>query len=263
MVEKGKSAKRTGEVELGRMEPQGFKSLKQSRHIGFSLINKGTPLVYMKNIPKFIFFLLLFLMISVVGNDRVLAEENLQKTVIQTKQDETNKNKYYSIVDELVCGEGRVITVTVREKASEHVSIVDQTIYLVQPQKDETVLVRGSSDWDTRKQENLILENRETIEYLAYSWDCIKDKNAKAYVVISYTSGGNCPSCEWEEVYDLQGKVVASTYIPYFKLLKNGRFDEIVAGNAGDNTMKTFNNILKTVGIEYSSQSLKVINYEN
>ncbi|WP_298438897.1 hypothetical protein [Geobacter sp.] len=60
------------------------------------------------------------------------------------------------------------------------------------------------------------------LDGLATSWQCANGKENKAYLVLDFANGGNCEYCEWTEIYDLSGKIIAST-----KNKKNrGKFDK-------------------------------------
>jgi hypothetical protein len=45
---------------------------------------------------------------------------------------------------------------------------------------------------------------------LAWRWACLKGK-AGNYVVIDYSAGGNCDTCEWREIFDLTGRRLATS----------------------------------------------------
>ncbi|BEH11693.1 hypothetical protein GSUET_33050 [Geobacter sulfurreducens subsp. ethanolicus] len=49
------------------------------------------------------------------------------------------------------------------------------------------------------------------LDGLAVSWQCAKDKEENELLLLNFTNGGNCKSCEWDEIYDMSGRVVVST----------------------------------------------------
>jgi hypothetical protein len=48
------------------------------------------------------------------------------------------------------------------------------------------------------------------LDALATDWLCLKGR-VQSYLVVWYSTGGNCDECEWQEVLDLKGKRLAST----------------------------------------------------
>ncbi|MEK6857926.1 MAG: hypothetical protein AABX39_05045 [Nanoarchaeota archaeon] len=118
----------------------------------------------------------------------------------QTKQDETNKNKYYSVTDELVCGNVRVEAVSTCAEEADFPNgpCINQKIFFIG--KD-----------DNKKLVKDLIDN-EILSDMANSWGCVKDKKNKKYIAIGYGTGGNCTFCEWSEIYDLEGELLISNY---------------------------------------------------
>jgi len=48
------------------------------------------------------------------------------------------------------------------------------------------------------------------LDALATGWVC-KKGISKPYLIVWYNTGGNCDECEWQEIFDLNGTVLAST----------------------------------------------------
>lgn len=91
----------------------------------------------------------------------------------QTKQDETNKNKYYSVTDELVCGDVSIEAITECAEELDFPSgpCINQKIFFI------------SKD-DNKKLAKEVLQGR------ASSWACVKDKKNKKNIAIGYGTGG-------------------------------------------------------------------------
>lgn len=106
----------------------------------------------------------------------------------QTKQDETNKNKYYSVTDELVCGDVRIKSNA--NCPSEH----------------------DSPSWRFGCDQKLFFgEKMLDKPGTATEWGCIQSiKSSNYYIVIDFSTGGNCWACEWTNVYNLKGNLVIS-----------------------------------------------------
>lgn len=49
-----------------------------------------------------------------------------------------------------------------------------------------------------------------TVEEKIGALTCVKSPSGERHVVAEMFNGGNCPECEWVEVYDWDGKLVAS-----------------------------------------------------
>jgi hypothetical protein len=111
----------------------------------------------------------------------------MQKDV-QTKQDESNKNKYSSVTDELVCGDATVIYT--------HNGDIRNQWYLGEPKL-------------------FIKENQKELDSsrgYVVEWGCVTNKydKYKKAIAINFYSGGNCMSCEWTDIYDLKGRLLMS-----------------------------------------------------
>ncbi len=105
----------------------------------------------------------------------------------QTKQDETNKNKYYSVKDELVCGDVRIK------------SIANCPFEYKYPL------------WQLECEQKLFIDEKMLDDKpgITTSWGCMQDrKSSNYYIVIDFYSGGNCWTCEWTDVYDLRGNLI-------------------------------------------------------
>jgi hypothetical protein len=48
------------------------------------------------------------------------------------------------------------------------------------------------------------------LDALATGWVCVKGKS-KPYLIVWYNTGGNCDECEWQEILDLNGNMLAAT----------------------------------------------------
>lgn len=176
---------------------------------------------------------LLSVLILVIGNEKILAEEPEQEATTQTKKGETNVHKYSAEFDVLQCGNIEVVAASIESQDGKYPLLIEQTIFFTGPQSHSkgpsypwNIIVRESSDWniiDKKEQtKNILFDMRHAIARAsAVQWDCVKGNDSDLYVIIIYSSGGNCPSCSWCEVYDLHGKVVATTYIPQFMLSQN------------------------------------------
>jgi len=62
---------------------------------------------------------------------------------------------------------------------------------------------------------------------------CERSSTAKRYIVADMFNGGNCEECEWQEVYDWDGKLVASNRDrkkpdPLFKELAGGASERVI-----------------------------------
>jgi hypothetical protein len=44
-------------------------------------------------------------------------------------------------------------------------------------------------------------------------WACLKGRN-ETFVLIGYTRGGICSRCQWDEIFDLEGHMLASSEVP-------------------------------------------------
>jgi hypothetical protein len=52
------------------------------------------------------------------------------------------------------------------------------------------------------------------LDALAKDWACLKGHDNESFVVIGCSTGGNCPRCEWYDIFDLRGRRLASSKIP-------------------------------------------------
>ncbi len=51
------------------------------------------------------------------------------------------------------------------------------------------------------------------LDALAGAWACLRGRHG-SFVIIGYANGGNCPHCEWYEIFDLKGHMLASSRVP-------------------------------------------------
>ncbi len=51
------------------------------------------------------------------------------------------------------------------------------------------------------------------LDALAADWACLRGRD-KSFVLIGYANGGNCSRCEWDEIFDLRGRRLASSKVP-------------------------------------------------
>jgi hypothetical protein len=68
------------------------------------------------------------------------------------------------------------------------------------------VRVKSNAEYTSSKNEKM---NAKWITAFAWSWACVRGKG-NSYVIILYTTGGNCSGCEWAEIYDLDGNMIVS-----------------------------------------------------
>jgi hypothetical protein len=129
--------------------------------------------------------------------------------------------KYRAVFSELVCGDVKALAVRIAPEESElPTEAIDQRIYLTNKAGDIN-LVRDSWDYDRgRKGGNINLGGHI---YAATSWGCVKDKKGKPYLIVGYWGGGNHIGAAWDEIYDLKGKMVASTYTEQNKDIRRKR----------------------------------------
>lgn len=166
--------------------------------------------------------ILLLLVISLQGqlNQLYAADKTeVPQKDTQTKQDETNKNKYYSVTDELVCRDVRIKAITECAEALDTPSgaCINQKIFLVS-KENKGKLVKDLID-DKSNIDNEVLNGK------AISWGCVKDKENRKYIAISYGTGGHCSFCEWAEIYDLQGKLLITDYFYGSGICADGYFN--------------------------------------
>lgn len=117
----------------------------------------------------------------------------------QTKQDETNKNKYYSVTDELACGDVRIEAIT---------ECAEELDFPSGPCINQKIFFIGKDD--NKKLVKEVLQGR------ASSWACVKDKKNKKNIAIGYGTGGSCTFCAWAEIYDLEGNLLITDYFDFY-----------------------------------------------
>jgi hypothetical protein len=153
--------------------------------------------------------------------------------------------KYRAVFSELVCGDVKALAVRIRSEEDSFplLEAVDQRIYFIN-KTGRIKLVKDSWDYDLKR--NRI--NSSGYIYPAVSWDCTRDKRGKPYIIIFSWSGGNYRGAECTEIYDLDGRLVASNYS---EKIKNFRRNHDL-----------FDKKIEKLGIRYDWRSAKKIRFE-
>jgi len=178
----------------------------------------------------------------------VLAAEPGSRASSEDKEAQTPGNsdvgefeKYRAVFSELTCGDAKALAVRIAPENDEYIiHAIDQRIYLINKAGD-TVLVRDS--WDYERIPKGGIRNSQGCICAAVAWGCVKDKKGKSYLVVSYWDSGNHIGAEWDEIYDLKGKMVASEYSENIKDVKRKR--------------GMFNKKLKQLGIDYDWRAVR------
>jgi len=66
----------------------------------------------------------------------------------------------------------------------------------------------GKRDFDAKQHDG---DTRAMVEEKIGSLVCMRSASGERYIVAGMFNGGNCEQCEWDEVYDWQGKLAGST----------------------------------------------------
>ncbi len=153
--------------------------------------------------------------------------------------------KYRAVFSELVCGDVKALAVRIRSEEDSFplIEAVDQRIYFIN-KTGRIKLVKDS--WDNKLNRNRI--NSSGYIYPAVSWDCTRDKRGKPYIIIFSWSGGNYRGAEWTEIYDLDGRLVASNYSEKIKNFR--RINDL------------FDKKIEKLGIRYDWRSAKKIRFK-
>jgi hypothetical protein len=161
------------------------------------------------------------------------------------KSDSREFKKYRAVFSELTCGDAKALAVRIRPEQDSFplLQAIDQRIYFIN-KTGRIKLVKDS--WDYELKRNRI--NSSGYIYPAVSWDCTRDKRGKPYIIIFSWSGGNYPGAEWTEIYDLDGRLVASNYS---EKIKNFRRNNDL-----------FDKKIEKLGIHYDWRSSKEIGFE-
>lgn len=113
----------------------------------------------------------------------------------------------YTQTDELACGDTRVkVFTTCTIGDIEDPQECTKQYFLFTDQRTGTELKvkasgRPSSDPIEPGSKTKILDG------LAWRWGCVRGK-AGQYIMIDYGTGGNCETCEWVDIFDLNGRKV-------------------------------------------------------
>ena len=66
----------------------------------------------------------------------------------------------------------------------------------------------GKRDFDAKQHDG---DTQAMVEEKIGSLVCMRSASGERYIVAGMFNGGNCEQCEWDEVYDWQGKLAGST----------------------------------------------------
>ncbi len=141
--------------------------------------------------------------------------------------------EFFTRTDELSCGGTRVQTVATCAAESEDFPVcIDQHFVFFDKTTGTTVRVKASGDPFVDHE----YVGKKTIYTtwlwgLARGWACIKGE-AGPYIVLEYTKGGTCDTCKWYEVFDENGRKLASD-----------------KGAGTDNDIKRFDKTLNSLGL--------------
>jgi len=115
----------------------------------------------------------------------------------------------YARTDELICGNTKVQAFTTcPANASGYADCAEQHFVFTNQTTGFSARVQATSD-PMVKRDTKGRETESLLWGLARSWMCVRGKT-RFYVIVWYGSGGNCWDCEWEDVYDLEGRRVTS-----------------------------------------------------
>lgn len=120
---------------------------------------------------------------------------------------------FQTATDELSCGEVKVkVVTTCTDERSPQPDCIRQHFVFSNQETGASVKVQGSG----RLVKGDPPENFASLDALAVHWACVKGK-AGPYVLIDYSTGGRCDSCQWHELFDLKGKRLATSQVvdPY------------------------------------------------
>jgi hypothetical protein len=82
---------------------------------------------------------------------------------------------------------------------------ISQEILLISANDARTIRIPTSA-----KLTKTDFEPLPILDALVWKIACVKGYK-KSYLIIGYYNGGNCPECEWYEIFDLDGNKLAST----------------------------------------------------
>ncbi len=117
----------------------------------------------------------------------------------------------YTAEDRLVCGDTEVRASTTCTSASDTVlSSECSEEYFVFSNSKEKVSRRISASGRLRERYgNHGKWMGKWLDALASEWACLKGGKG-SYILIYYANGGNCNRCEWYEIFDLHGNMLAT-----------------------------------------------------
>lgn len=134
--------------------------------------------------------------------------------------EETKPRKNYQIIRDIECGEIYIKAVThcLVEVFDTRNCLADKQYIIFNNRKEkiQKILSSSSKSYNFNLFSDLV-DNSETIEKFKnkqvlyhYITDvvCYKDKKGSYYIGLEYYSGGNCPECEYFEIYDKFGELV-------------------------------------------------------
>ena len=144
-------------------------------------------------------------------------------------------------VDELECGGTKVVAETTCTADSKPTfkTCTKQTISFKDMKKGGEIIKKihnenlGGADERVGK----------NIDAFIWRWACVRGKD-RSYLVLEFATGGSCAGCEWDEIYQIDGKKVAS------KKSKN-RTQEAI-----QEAVEKFQRTYRALGIEKLPRSL-------
>jgi len=125
------------------------------------------------------------------------------------------ESKLFTTTDELSCSDVKVqvITTCTEDTRQDWPSglCTDQHFLFKDKRTGKTNTVKGLNEY-IDNQVNADTQSKRTNKWLsgvAYSWACVKGRE-RSYIIIMYSTGGNCEVCEWAAIYNLEGKMLVS-----------------------------------------------------
>lgn len=151
-----------------------------------------------------------------------------------------NSVELVTAVDELECGGGKVIAETTCTADSKRTfkTCTKQSISF-EDMKSGGKVVKKIYNKNTAFDEQF----GKHINAFIWRWACTRGKD-RSYLVLEFATGGSCAGCEWDEIYQIDGKKVAS------KKSKN-RTQEAI-----QEAVEKFQRTYRALGIEKLPRSL-------
>ncbi len=132
--------------------------------------------------------------------------------VLQGQSWGENIKQNYTVQTDFSCGgvDVKVITHCIYREALPPFCVADNQYIIIGKKKINSTSPKIKSerfpllniDPETRK----LIKGKKILPYVITGITCYKSSTGKWFVELDYYRGGNCPECEYFEVYDMNGK---------------------------------------------------------